>query len=220
MLVDGEKGDGGRVVVGSRLGGGVNPRKIGVADRRKRNRAIVDQHLFTVEEGGSRPIDELGEMLLGIDKGIVVADQVGSELLPPPQPILFALIAKALREKRVVHGRRMMLMEAVLRVRADVVEKIVELLASCVRTNKRLAAIVVEGRLDRSFPDRHHRTGCPVVAVLGQGRLVDHDSLVAAAAAGHVVVERPKSRRPPVLSRMSDALELSSTRAGNFFARS
>ena len=42
------------------------------------------------------------------------------------------------------------------------------------------------------LPDRHHRTGRPVVAVLCKGRLVDDDPLVAAATADHFVVERPK----------------------------
>jgi hypothetical protein len=62
MLVDGEKGDGGRVMLPSRLGGGVNHRKNGVADRRKRNRAIIDQHLFAMN-WSPRPMNDMASSL-------------------------------------------------------------------------------------------------------------------------------------------------------------
>src|SRR3984893_17945296 len=86
----------------------------------------------------------------------------------------------------------MMLMEAMPRVGANVIKEIIEVLASCVRANECLAAVAVEGRSDGSLPDRHHRTGRPVVAVLCKGRLVDDDPLVAAATADQFVVEGPK----------------------------
>ena len=151
MLVDCKERDGGCIIVRSRLRSGVNHRENGVADRRKGNRAAVNQQVFAVEEGDAGPIDEIGKVFLGVDERIVLADQVGPELLPPPQPDLFAFIRKALWEKRIVHGRRMMLMEAMPRVGADVIKEIIEVLASCVRANECLAAVVVEGRSDRIF---------------------------------------------------------------------
>jgi hypothetical protein len=70
-------------------------------------------------------------------------------------------------------------MKTVLPVRADIVEEVVGFLARRIRADEGLPAIVEQGRLDALLPERHHRAVGPVVAVLGEGGLIDHDAAIS-----------------------------------------
>jgi hypothetical protein len=82
--------------------------------------------------------------------------------------------------------------EAVLGVSADVIEEVIGVLTGGVGADQYLPAVVVEGRLDRLFLELHHGPVGPVIAVLGVGSLIDNDPMIAAAAAGDAVDQRPK----------------------------
>ena len=72
--VKGKEGNSGRVVVGTSLGGRVYNRENGVAAGRIWNWSVVIEQLFSrAEERDARPIDELGEIFLGVDQRIVVS---------------------------------------------------------------------------------------------------------------------------------------------------
>ena len=83
--------------------------------------------------------------------------------------------------------------ESVVRVGADVIERIVRVLSGRIRADQHLAAVVDQRRLDRFFPDFHHGAIDLVVAVFGEGGLVDDHTSVAPAAAGDLVPQGQKS---------------------------
>jgi hypothetical protein len=55
----------------------------------------VKEELVSTEEGGARPIDEFRHVFLGIDKRIVVLDQVRAELGLALKPCLKTLFRGA-----------------------------------------------------------------------------------------------------------------------------
>jgi hypothetical protein len=75
-VVDREECHGRGVVVGAGLGGCVDDREDGVASGWKGKRLVLNEELLAAEEGDARPIDELGEILLGADQRIVFPAQI------------------------------------------------------------------------------------------------------------------------------------------------
>jgi hypothetical protein len=75
-VVDREECRGRGVVVGAGLGGCVDDREDGVASGWKEKRLVLNEELLAAEECDARPIDELGEILLGVDQRIVFPAQI------------------------------------------------------------------------------------------------------------------------------------------------
>src|SRR5262245_15073657 len=99
MLANREECDARRVVAGSGFRGCVDDRENCVARPRIGERPVVSEQFFAAEERDTRPVDKLGEVLLGIDQGIIVLDQVGLELRPALQPAILVFVPYALRKK-------------------------------------------------------------------------------------------------------------------------
>ena len=70
----------------------------------KGKRLVVSEELFATKEGDARPVDEFGEIFLGIDQGVVVLAQVGVKSRLALTPSLDALILRALRQKSDCRG--------------------------------------------------------------------------------------------------------------------
>ena len=150
--VVGEECDGGRVIVGAGLGRGVDDCENSVASRWKGKRLVLNEELFSAEERGARPVDELGHIFLGMHQRVVVLAQIFVKPSTARAPNFNALILGALRKEWVIKCRGMKFMEAVLRVRADVVKEVIRVLAGGIRADQCLAAAVEQGRFDRPFP--------------------------------------------------------------------
>jgi hypothetical protein len=67
-----EKCHGRCVIVGAGLGGSVDDDKDGVAPTGEGKGFIVNEKLSSTEERDARPIDELGQILLGVDQRVVI----------------------------------------------------------------------------------------------------------------------------------------------------
>jgi hypothetical protein len=65
------KRDSGGVRLGAGLRRGVDDGKNGVAPRGEGNRLAIVEQLVPGKEADAGPIDELGQILLGVDQGIV-----------------------------------------------------------------------------------------------------------------------------------------------------
>src|ERR1700733_3979724 len=113
------------VIVGSGLGGCVDDCEDGVASGWKGKRLVVNEQLLAAEEGDARPIDELGEIFLGVDQRVVTLAQIFVKPRTAGEPSLNAFIAGPFRKERVIQSRSVKFMKSVLRVRANVVKEIV-----------------------------------------------------------------------------------------------
>jgi hypothetical protein len=71
-LVDSEERYGRCVIVGARLGSAADDSKDAVAPGREGKRLVPDEQLFSAEEGDAGPIDEFGQIFLGVDQRVVV----------------------------------------------------------------------------------------------------------------------------------------------------
>jgi hypothetical protein len=100
--VDREERHRGGVIVGAGLGCGVNDREDGVASGWKGKRLVVNEQLLAAEEGDARPIDELGEIFLGVDQRVVALAQVVVKTSAACAPILNTFIGSPFRKERVV----------------------------------------------------------------------------------------------------------------------
>jgi hypothetical protein len=141
-VIECEKGDSRRIIVGTGLGGGVDDCEDGVAPRGKWKRLVVNKELFSTEERNTRPIDELGQIFLGVDQRVVVLAQIFVKPGAARVPVLMALVPGALRKERVIQRGRMEFLKPVLRVRADVVKEVVRVPARGILANQRLAAVI------------------------------------------------------------------------------
>ena len=153
---------------------------------------VFNEKLFSAEERDARPIDELGEILLGVDQRVVFLLQIVVKTGTACAPILNALIASALRKEWVIESGRVKFMKSVLRVRANVVKEVIRVPARRIRADQRLAAVVEQGRFDALFPVRHHGIFGSVVAVFGEGGLVNHDALIPPTATNNRILQRPE----------------------------
>ena len=137
-----EKSHGRRVIVGAGLGCCVDDGEDGVAPTGEGKGFIVNEKLSSTEERDARPIDELGQILLGVDQRVIVLAQIFVKPGLAHAPILDAFIGGALRKERVIQSGRMEFTEAVLGVSADIVKEVVRVPSRGVRADERRAAIV------------------------------------------------------------------------------
>src|ERR1700733_4460487 len=86
----------------------------------------------------------------------------------------------------------MKFMKSVLGVRANVVKEIVRVPARRIRADQRLAAIIEQGWFDALLRVRHHGIFGSVVAVFGEGGLVNHDALIPPTATNNRILQRPE----------------------------
>src|ERR1700758_1097049 len=91
MLINRKVCDGRGIVLSTGFGSGVDNGKNAVASHRVGERLPVDEKLFTAEEGDSRPIDKFSKILLSVDEGIVVPDEVRLKLSAAFKPNRFCL---------------------------------------------------------------------------------------------------------------------------------
>src|ERR1700733_9243824 len=112
----------------------------------------------------------------------------------------------------------MKFMKSVLGVRANVVKEIVRVPARRIRADQRLAAIIEQGRFDALLPVRHHGIFGSVVAVFGEGGLVNHPALTPPPATNN---QFPKGQEVGGAAiEWGDAggvLELDSRKGSNIF---
>ena len=101
-MVDREECHGRGVVIGAGLGGCVDDREDGFAPSRKGKRLVVNEQLLAAEEGDARPIDELGEIFLGVDQRVVTLAQIFVKPRTAGELSLNAFIAGPFRKERVV----------------------------------------------------------------------------------------------------------------------
>src|ERR1700730_12946673 len=120
-------------MVGAGLRRGVDDRKHAVATCGGGDRLAVLQKFFAAKEGYPGPIDEFSEIFLLVDQGVVVSDQFSNELFSPFRPSRPAFPRFRLRKGWIIHRWRMEFTESVVRVGADVIEKIVRVLSSRIR---------------------------------------------------------------------------------------
>jgi hypothetical protein len=64
------------VIVGAGLGGGVDDGEDGSHLAGMGIGLVLNKKLFAAEERGTRPIDEIGHMLLGVDQRVIVVPQI------------------------------------------------------------------------------------------------------------------------------------------------
>jgi hypothetical protein len=74
----------GRAIVGASFGGGVDDCEDCVAPGRRRKGSILNQELLSTKERDPRPIDELSQILLGVDRRVIVVAQIGVKLGTAP----------------------------------------------------------------------------------------------------------------------------------------
>ena len=111
--VAGEEGHRRRVIVGASLGGGVDDGEDSLAPAGHRKGLIVDEQLFSAEEGDARPVDELGQIFLGVDQRVVVPSD-RRETAPGAAASPLGSRPRALGKKRIVERGRMKFGEPVL----------------------------------------------------------------------------------------------------------